>query len=210
MELSTSHLEDRVLGGLAWQVCLVCIPFPQKQAGWKLRLFSQPCWWLLDAKNVKRWPIAFARDYGVFFIVPVISETLGRSFHSLSHNPVTIKRGHSPSNRVKRISSYHHFVPAFSAYQYHNLGIAQQIQGFPHRPVQVLDSFHKFIHEASLSPHLNWSSLLFGQDSLSDEVIDHISTGKQYTMLEFSVFSAVPAQILIPCIYWLLHSVLPN
>jgi len=69
---------------------------------------------------------------------------------------------------------------------------------------------HKFIHEASLSPHLDWSSLLFGQDSLSDEVIDHISTGKQYTMLEFSVLSAVPAQILIPCTYWHLHSVLPN
>lgn len=74
----------------------------------------------------------------------------------------------------------------------------------------ILDSFHKFIHEASLSPHLNWSSLLFRQDSLSDEVIDHISTGKQYTVLEFSVFSAVPAQIIIPCIYWLLYSILPN
>ena len=42
---------------------------------------ANDCW-------MKRWPITFTRDYDVLFVVPVISETPGRSFHSLSRNPV--------------------------------------------------------------------------------------------------------------------------
>lgn len=106
--------------------------------------------------------------------------------------------------------TYRHFVPAFSAYQCHNLGIAQQIQGFLRRPFKYLTLSINLFMRRALARILIWSSLLFGQDSLSNGVIDHISAGKQYTMLEFFVFSEVPAQILIPFIYWHLHSVLPN